>query len=184
MKTTKEIWNDYHAKLTTFIRGRVPSDVVDDLLQDVFLKVHSKIHTLRDHRMLESWLYQVTRNLIYDYYRAKEYTETLPKEIEQTQLPEEDSAQRELSQCLNSMITDLPTPYREAIQLSEIQRESQRQVAFHAGISLSGAKSRVQRGRLMLRDALKDCCSFEFNSSNQLISYEPKSTAYNCCQDC
>jgi len=72
------------------------------------------------------------------------------------------------------MVRELPDKYRTAIQLSEMENKTQKEVAEKEGISLSGAKSRVQRGRAMLKNMLDDCCQFEINQKNQVVSYEKK----------
>ena len=174
MKATEDIWFEYHKKLSAFIRNRVSDDVVDDLLQDVFVKIHTRMDSLKDDTKLESWLYQITRNAVIDYYRSNKPTEDLPDWIEQPQSDEEEIIRRELSSCLEPMIKQLPDKYREAIQLSEIERKTQKEVAELKNISLSGAKSRVQRGRGLLKAMLYECCQIEINQDNQLVSYEKK----------
>ncbi|MEM7538202.1 MAG: sigma-70 family RNA polymerase sigma factor [Chloroflexota bacterium] len=78
MKTTEEIWFDYQNKLSSFIRSRVDNDAVEDILQDVFVKVYTRLDSLKENAKLESWLYQITRNAVVDYYRAKRPTANLP----------------------------------------------------------------------------------------------------------
>lgn len=174
MKETENIWFEYHKKLSTFIRSRVANDVADDLLQEVFVKIHTWIKSLKEDTKLESWLYQITRNAVIDYYRSSRPTENLPEWIEQIKPDEVETVRRELSSCLEPMIKQLPDKYREAIQLSEIERKTQKEVSEIQNISLSGAKSRVQRGRALLKAMLHDCCEFEFNQNNHLISYKKK----------
>ncbi len=174
MKVTENIWQEYHSRLASFIRGKVDGDAVDDLLQDVFLKIHLHIDSLKDDTKLESWLYQITRNVITDYYRSRRVAEELPEWIEQPLPEQKDSIRRELSACLEPMVRHLPDKYRNAVQLSEIENRTQKEIAELEGISLSGAKSRVQRGRALLKSMLDDCCQFEINSKNQVISYEKK----------
>lgn len=161
-------------KLTAFIRSKVAKDMVDDLLQDVFMKVHTRIDSLKEDVKLESWLYQVTRNTIIDHYRSKKTTEELPDWIEQPQPEEEETIRKELSLCLEPMIKELPNKYRKAVQMSEMESKTQKEMAEQEGISLSGAKSRVQRGRALLNTMLHDCCQFEINKNNQVVSYEKK----------
>ena len=43
--------------------------MTEDILQDVFIKIHLKIDTLKDESKIKPWLYQITRNRIMDYYR-------------------------------------------------------------------------------------------------------------------
>jgi len=161
-------------KLAAFIRSKIAEDAVDDLLQEVFIKIHSRIDSLKDNEKLESWLYQITRNAITDYYRTRRASEELPEWLEQPQPTEEETIRRELSSCLEPMIKELPEKYRNAIQLSEIENKTQKEVAEQEDISLSGAKSRVQRGRALLKTMLDDCCQFEINKDNQVIYYDKK----------
>ncbi len=178
MKVTENIWFEYHKKLSNFIRNRVSDSVVDDILQDVFVKIHTQIHSLRNETKLESWLYQIARNAVTDYYRSKKPIEDLPDWIKQPQPDKEEIIRRELSSCLEPLVKQLPDIYREAIQLSEIEGKTQKEVATAKNISLSGAKSRVQRGRVLLKTLFHDCCQIEINKNNQLVSYEQKE------QDC
>lgn len=174
MNTTEKIWREYHSKLSAFIRSRVTGNVADDIIQDVFMKVHTRMETLNDDSKLESWLYQITRNAITDHYRSNKPTGELPDWVEQPKSDEAESVRRELSSCLEPMIKRLPDKYREAIQLSEIEKKTQKEVAELANISLSGAKSRVQRGRALLKNMLYECCKIEVNKHKQLIAYDKK----------
>ena len=181
MKTTENIWHEYHMKLAAFIKSKVSEDVVDDLLQDVFLKIHTQIDSLKEYTRLESWLYQITRNTVIDYYRSKRLTKNLPDWVQQPQSEKEVIIRRELSSCLGPMIKNLPDKYREAVQLSELENKTQKEIAKLTNISVSGAKSRVQRGRILLKAMLHDCCQIELNQNNQLISYEKKNKEGNFC---
>ncbi len=181
MITTEKIWHEYQEKLASFIRTKVAEDTVDDLMQDVFIKIHARMDSLREDTRLESWLYQITRNTIIDHYRSKQTTDELPDWIEHPQPDEEESIRKELSLCLEPMIRELPDKYRNAIQMSEMENKTQKEVAEQENISLSGAKSRVQRGRALLKAMLDDCCQFEINKKNQVISYVKKAKD---CKNC
>jgi len=181
VQSSENIWHEYHQKLAAFIRSKVADDVVDDLLQNVFLKIHTRIGTLKEEARLESWLYQITRNEIIDYYRSRRITEELPEWIAQPQAEEEQDIRRELSVCLGPMIGALADKYRAAIQLSEIENMTQQELAELEGITLSGAKSRVQRGRALLKTMLDDCCRFELNHNHQVVSYEKKQPDCSYC---
>jgi RNA polymerase sigma-70 factor (ECF subfamily) len=73
--------------------------------------------------------------------------------------------------------------YRQAVQLSEIEGLPQQEVADRLGLSLSGAKSRIQRGRLMLKDELERCCRFEFDRRGNVMDYEPRPER-TVCRNC
>ena len=182
MNTTEKVWLEYHNRLLAFIRSRVASDEAEDILQDVFVKLHAQIDSLKDNTKLESWLYQITRNAVIDYYRSKKPTEKLPNWIEQTQSGEDENTGRELSSCFAPMIKHLPDKYRVAVNLSEIKGIAQEEVAKLENISLSGAKSRVQRGRALLKNMLFDCCQIEVDHNNNLISCEKKDGTCKFCK--
>ena len=169
-------------RLLGFIRRQV-RDVEDaeDILQDVFVKIHTQIDSVKESNKLESWLFQVTRNTIVDYYRSRKPTEALPDWLEQKNINDSEKTRKELSLCLESMVKMLPEKYKKSVQLSEIEGKTQQEVARLERISLSGAKSRVQRGRKLLKEILNDCCQIEINRSNQPVSYEPKEQKCKIC---
>ena len=182
MNKTENVWIEYHDKLLSFIKSRVSDRfIAEDILHDVFVKIHSRLDTLDEQGKLESWLYQITRNTIIDHYRSNKIEEELPDWVGQHQIETEEKIRQELSSCLVPMINHLPEKYRSAIQLSEIDGKTQKEVAKQENISLSGAKSRVQRGRSLLKTMLHDCCKLEINKSKQVIDYEKKGKDCNSC---
>lgn len=177
--TTERVWYDFHTQLKHFIRKRVPDEhSAEDILQDIFLKVHTHMETLRDQDRLQSWLYQVARNAITDYYRLHKDTSVTSDLPELPVLPEDplDDVVKELTPCIKTMIDRLPTDYRQALLLTEYQGLTQKELADRLGLSFSGAKSRVQRAREKLKQMLLDCCHFQFDLSGRIIDYQPK-----CC---
>jgi RNA polymerase sigma-70 factor, ECF subfamily len=178
----EEIWKGYHSNLLAFIRKRVNDKAAaEDILQDIFVRVHSRIDTLENRSKLESWLYQITRNALIDYYRSRKPLEELPEWLEQPRISREEINRRELSSCLAPMIQQLPEKYRHAVQLSEIEGKTQKEIAEKENISLSGAKSRVQRGRALLKVMLHDCCKIEMNAMNQIVDYDRKNGDCTLC---
>lgn len=178
MESLDQIWHDYHSGLLSFIRRRVgAADLAEDILQDVFVKAHSRLNTLADANRVQGWIYQIARNTIIDYYRAHKSAEPLPDEMEQR--PEHNSENndeewRELGKCVLPMIKALPEGYREALLLSEIDGLPLKEVAERLNISLPGAKSRVQRGREKLKRAFLDCCHFKFDRRGKPIDWRRK----------
>jgi RNA polymerase sigma-70 factor (ECF subfamily) len=142
MNVTEVVWKEYHAKLHTFVRRRIDDHaIVDDIIQDVFLKTYIRLSSLKDEATLESWLYQITRNAVIDHYRTQKPSEELPEWISQPETNLNDQAKQDLETCLMPMINQLPAHYREALILSEIYQKPQKEVAKEQKISLSGAKS-------------------------------------------
>lgn len=175
--TTARIWESFHADLRKYIQRRVgdPS-TTEDLLQEVFLRIHRQLPQLQDDVRLSGWVYRITSNLITDHYRSRKPT------LEPVELPappqEPDNINQEVGTWLRFMIETLPETYRDAVRMVEVEGLSQAEVAAQLGLSLSGAKSRVQRGRKQLRDTLDRCCHVEFDARGNALDYQPRA---DCC---
>jgi RNA polymerase sigma-70 factor (ECF subfamily) len=182
MDVSEKVWLEYHARLRAFIKSRIAHDTAaDDILQNVFLKMHAGLDSLQDDTKLKGWLYQIARNAIIDYFRARRPTMDIPEWLPQPETDPREKVTQELSECLLPMIRLLPENYREAVILSELKGLTQKEVAEVQGISLSGAKSRVQRGRALLKNMLDDCCRLEFDHSGRLCDYERKGGTCDIC---
>jgi RNA polymerase sigma-70 factor (ECF subfamily) len=99
---------------------------------------------------------------------------------------EEGTAERELAQYLAVFVAALPSPYRDAITLTELQGMSQKDAAEMLGISLSGMKSRVQRGRRQIQEMLHECCDIALDARGRVLSYDRRTDARapeNCCDE-
>jgi RNA polymerase sigma-70 factor (ECF subfamily) len=167
--TLEHIWHEFAEKLGQFIRSRVADPAsAEDILQDVFVRIQKRLGQLRDPAKLQGWLYLIARNAIIDHYRTRKETvevlESLPAESNG-----DEHELEELKAAFRRMIYTLPEPYREALLLTEFDGLTQQQLAERVGISLSGAKSRVQRGREQLKTMLEECCSFEFDRRGKVI---------------
>ena len=165
-------WQDYRATLVRFVRSRVSdAEAAEDIVHDVLVKAYARRDSLRSEEKVEAWLFQMTRNAVVDHYRARRPAEAVPDDLV---APEsEGSAREELARCLSALITHLPERSRTAIELSEIQGLTQKETAERLGITLSGAKSRVQRGRAQLHDLLIECCRIERDVRGGIMAYEP-----------
>jgi RNA polymerase sigma-70 factor, ECF subfamily len=167
-------WQDYRAALVRFVRSRVnDSEAAEDIVHDVLVKAYARRDTLKNAEKVDAWLYQMTRHAIVDHYRAKRPSDELPEDLVAPE--KEGSAREELARCLTTLIEHLPAGSRQAIELSELQGLTQKETATRLGISLSGAKSRVQRGRAQLHDLLIECCRVERDVRGGIMDYEPSS---------
>src|SRR5215469_331577 len=184
--TTERVWEEFHTPLQQFIRRRISDEeTAEDVLQDVFLKIHQHMDALKDVRKLESWIYQITRNVIIDAYRSRRQEATL-ESAEALDLPEElpdDDIVSELLPSVRAMVRNLPELDRQALVLTEYQGLTQKELAERLGLSLSGAKSRVQRAREKLKQQLLECCHFELDRRGHIIDFQPRCV---CCStgDC
>lgn len=178
--TTESAWQAFSDQLRNFIARRAPTDAVDDLLSEVFIKVHTKIDTLADGDRLAPWLYRIARNTVTDHLRAVGRHGTVSLgDHDRTELAEASTAELDIAGGLRAMVEELPERYRQALILTEFEGLTQAQLGDELGLSLSGAKSRVQRARAMLKDELLACCHFEFDGRGRVIDYEPR---LRCCE--
>jgi RNA polymerase sigma-70 factor (ECF subfamily) len=175
----EELWIQYRPRLRGFIARRVTdSHAVDDILQVTFLKAHENLPALRSKGAIASWLYRIAENVIADHYRGQRSHEELPEELPAPE-SERDYAAELADRCVSPLITLLPEKYRTALMLADIQGLAQQEVARQLGISLSGAKSRIQRGRDKLRASLEACCDIKTGPLG-IIGYEPRETNRSC----
>lgn len=180
--TAQPPWEELTANLRAFIGRRVrnPSDV-DDLVQRVFLQILKGLESLRDAERVHAWIHRVARNVIADYYRSphvrRELTAGAAEDVAGLEttgeaVGEDNAALRELAACLAPMLEQLPPAYREAVTLADLDGVHQAEAARRAGVSLSGMKSRVQRGRKQLRAILEQCCRIHLDRRGGIVAYD------------
>jgi RNA polymerase sigma-70 factor, ECF subfamily len=182
-------WQSLRGELVRFVRARVGDEATaDDIVHDVLLRAVGELDGPQPPVHLRGWLYRVTRNAIVDHYRSRRPGEALtedentPAGMEAAQeATDEASAEHELAGCLTPLLATLPPSYREALALAEVEGLAQREIATRAGLSLSGAKSRVQRARKLLREAILDCCRVEVDRRGGVVDFQRRAgTAPNC----
>lgn len=179
---TENAWHELNNRLKQFIGSKVSDrNDAEDLLQDVFLKLHRHADALESEEKVQSWMYRVTRNAIIDYYRTRKLNVPFEDTRHHNGDAESDDAFKTLATGMRVLVRQLPDPYRQAIELTEFKGMTQKELADHLGISLSGAKSRVQRAREKLKRMLLECCHFEFDRLGKVIHYEPRCA---CCEKC
>jgi RNA polymerase sigma-70 factor (ECF subfamily) len=177
------MWAELHDRLHAFVARRVPDRaVVDDLAQEILLRLYKHIGRLREQDRLDAWAYQVARNVIADYWRNQAAARELafdPALSERVaSLPDlagfdlADQLRSEIASCLAPMVERLADPYREAIRLTDLGDHTQAEAAAELGLSTPGMKARVQRGRAQLRELLRACCRIELDRRGQVTEFE------------
>lgn len=168
------IYQRYSTHLLAFIRQQIKdSSSADDLLQEVFLKTMESCISEKEIKNLKSWLFQVTRNTIADYFRLQNKDFREEDYINLNHLNSADF-QQILSDDVSDMISLLPEEYALPLKWSDIDGIPQKEIAQKLDISLPGAKSRVQRARKKLRDLFFECCDVELDAQGNIISCEIK----------
>jgi RNA polymerase sigma-70 factor (ECF subfamily) len=147
-------WNNVQSELKGFVYKRVRDKALtEDIVHDVFLKVHAKIHQVKETDKLFGWIYQVTRNTITDHYR-KTSRSINPKDIDWESSPP--NYNDCVSNTIIELIPTLPEKYRIPLEMTELQNLSQLEVSQQLSLNYSSTKSRVQRARQMLKQKMEE----------------------------
>lgn len=174
------LWARFAAPLRSFVAARVPPEVdPEDVLQDVFVRIQAQLPNLRHAERVDAWIFQIARNVVADVYRNRERREGLAGRVALAHpAPVTDDDERDaeaaLASCLASIIVQLPEPYRQAIELTELRGMTQIEAARLVGVSVSGMKSRVQRGRVRLLGIIHDVCRVETDVRGRVIGCDPR----------
>jgi len=145
--------------LRLFVRGRVESSVVEDVVQNVLLSIHRARHTYRAERPFGPWVRAVARNAVVDHYRVRAAQRLREVPFEGDEVVAEDDAGgestgRPLSPGLMRAHEKLPPNQREAVELIQLEGLSTAEAAERAGTTLGALKVRAHRGYRALRAQL------------------------------
>jgi RNA polymerase sigma-70 factor (ECF subfamily) len=173
---TEAAWGTFADGLRRWLRARTRDDALaDDLLQITFLRVHERLPDLGDETRIAGWIWQIARNALADHYRARSVPVEPPDPDDAP-----DDALTGLAGWLAGEVAALPPQYRDAVRLTEIDGLTMRAAADALGLSVSGAKSRVQRGRALLRARLLRCCAVEVDARGRPFGFEGRSHRCGC----
>lgn len=172
-------WKELERHLRPYLARRVASAAdIDDLLQDIFVRMHRGLGALKDDERFGGWVYRVANSAIVDKARQRARAPQVDSDdvLEASALADEAEAQlqSDLGECVALFVGRLPSPYREAVTLTELEGLSQKEAAEMLGISLSGMKSRVQRGREKIRYMFEECCRISVDGRGRVIECEPR----------
>lgn len=180
-KTMKfnQIWLDFSKPVKEFIRSQTHNaEVTDDILQDVFIKIHQHLDELREEERLAGWVFQIARNTVLNYFRSIKKMTEQQSENYQINLEKTYFAENELNTMVGGWLDffrkELNPKYEEALRLVDIEGLTQVELAQKLGISISGAKSRVQRGREQLKQKLMNCCPVKVDAYGNIIEVRNK----------
>ncbi|MGB1042788.1 MAG: sigma-70 family RNA polymerase sigma factor [Tenacibaculum sp.] len=165
--TTNQVWTKYAKDLQFFILSKVKDKTTtDDILQNTFIKIHTKLHTLKDITKLKPWIFTIARNAIIDYFKNTNQTFNLGALETETQIEEHQHTEKD---CLHGILQNLPKKYKDPLFLSDIKGLKQQEVADTLQQSLSTTKSQIQRARKLIAKGFIDCCGFVLNENGKLV---------------
>jgi len=180
--------SEIRSAVRRFIGSRVNNAATaDDLTQEVLLKVHQRLPQVRDPRRLMGWVIQIARNTIIDFFRthrtSDQYIEETHADAAPTAPPvpaEENRLREDLNSYIRSVVQNLPPIYRDALVLTDFDGLTQVELAEQLGLSVSAAKSRVQRARAMVHQTIDRCCHFEVDRYGTVLNYFPRQSRCEC----
>jgi RNA polymerase sigma-70 factor (ECF subfamily) len=178
-------WQDVAARLRPFIARRVAPTEIDDVMQDVFVRMQRGLPQLRDEERFTSWLFQIARSSVAEHMRTRARHPIADDADQETAAATEEDdreAARHLAGCVSMFVAQLPSPYREAVTLVELEGKTAKEAAELVGISVSGMKSRVQRGRAQLRELFERCCEIAVDARGKPTDFTPR--AQPSCKSC
>ena len=146
----------------------------EEVTQDVLMKVYRKVGEFRGDSALSSWIYRITFNTAMSRLRNGRLARAAQKErerlesaanaderarmsrqpIDWSRMPDEELLRLQLRQAVTAAIADLPAIYREPVVLRDIQGLSTEEASSRLRLKDQTLKSRLHRGRLMLRERL------------------------------
>ncbi|MBX3734305.1 MAG: sigma-70 family RNA polymerase sigma factor [Verrucomicrobiae bacterium] len=177
--TVEELWADFAGRMRNFIRSRVRHHAdSEDILQEVFLKIHRNLPSLRADQKMEAWVWRIVRHAIADHFRDQRTGDPLLHDVEPA--TERSADLPDLACCLREFVDQLTPAHRDALRLTDWEGLTQADLARHLGLSISGTKSRIQRARAALKSRLDACCRFELDRRGTLIEATPREPA---CED-
>ncbi|MDP4178753.1 MAG: RNA polymerase sigma factor SigZ [Bacillota bacterium] len=174
----EKLWTLYQNRLLEYIMDKVQNKYdAEDIFQEVFIKVNQSFYNISDKSSIQSYIYKAAKNTIIDYYRKKrEIPIGIEGDISEEFISNElsDNISKEMAYCLRNILNDLPEKYQKPIKLYDIDGKKHKEVSKQLMISISGSKTRIQRGRQKLKKMLFKCCDFEFDAMGNVINYKKK----------
>lgn len=176
MKCLNNAWIEHAAELRGWAARRLDSPAAaEDFLQDLFLKALQQGERFCAVKNARAWLFEVARNALADRLRVKRETVELPDDLA---TPHQDiDIVDQLTGCLPRVLSELSKDDRDAIHLCDLQGMSQADFAKLKGLSLSGAKSRLQRARERLRIQMTSMCQVKLDHAGGVEDFVPRSPA-------
>jgi RNA polymerase sigma-70 factor (ECF subfamily) len=185
VNVSPELWREMSARLRPFVARQVAPPDVDDVLQDVFVRMQRGLGSLRDEERFTAWLFQIARSSVAEHARSRARhplaaVDEAAELAAATSEPDDRDASRALAACVALFVGLLPSPYREAVTQVELDGLTVREAAELAGISVSGMKSRVQRGRAQLRRLFEACCEIALDARGKVTGYRRRAPPCGC----
>jgi RNA polymerase sigma-70 factor (ECF subfamily) len=174
MNCLTKAWNMHEPELRGWARHRLGNPAeTDDFLQDLFLKALRQGEQFCSIQNARAWLFEVARNTLADRLRVQRDTVELPDDLV-SQIDEIDTVDT-LTACLPRVLSELSPEDRDAITLCDLEGMAQAEYAKAKGISLSAAKSRLQRARVRMKQQMTNACQVQLDGAGHVQDFVPRS---------
>jgi RNA polymerase sigma-70 factor (ECF subfamily) len=179
----QNIYVSFSEKIRRYLARLVREADVEDVTQEVFLKVNASLAEFRGDSSLSTWLYRIATNAAIDHNRKsstglKEQTaeEHLPDDsmteesmaVDPTPPQDRQLIRKEMNDCIKGVVDGLPENYRTVLILSDLEELTNNEIAEVLDISLETVKIRLHRARTRLKKELEHHCSFYKDERNEL----------------
>ena len=163
-----ELVRRYRNRLMTFVFRFVGDmESSEDIVQDTMIKVFTHKHYYKEIAKFSTWIYTIAGNLAKTELRKRKRrkvtllsqmnTDDRKYEIPSTELQSEDIVQGEYTErYIQKAILQLPLHFRTVVILRDIQELSYEEISKIVNVPLGTVKSRINRARLQLQQALKE----------------------------
>ena len=166
-------WSAHEAELHNWARRRLRNAAeADDLMQDLFLKALRQGERFCSVHNARAWLFEVARNTLADRLRVARETVELPEDLS-APLEDADTVDS-LTACLPRVLSELSDEDRDAITQCDLQGVPQADFASARGLSLSAAKSRLQRARQRLKARMTQVCQVQLDETGRVSDFVPR----------
>ncbi len=177
------IFDEYHPKILSYLSRIVGQVDAEDLTQEVFDKINRGLSRFQGRSSLSTWIYRIATNTAIDRSRSTAckyesshdaFEDDATQEssdhtaVKAAPLTEQLVIRKEMSDCVNEFIDNLPPHYRTVIVLSELEGFANKEITQILGISLGNVKIRLHRARARLKKALQEGCDFYYTAGNTL----------------
>ncbi len=161
----KSIYETFGPRIYNFLYKLLGSrNEAEDMTQQTFLTVLNRLDSLRNPDLLESWIYRIARNEVYQKFRRKPVDSLddddawpFAEKQEDPRLqgqPEKELLNEELRQVLSSVLQGIPLKLREVFILAVVDEKSYQEISEIVGRSLLSVKKDIYRARLMAKEKL------------------------------
>jgi RNA polymerase sigma-70 factor (ECF subfamily) len=196
--TSRQQWGQLRSDVSRLVARRLTSRAdVEDVVQEVLIRVWKHGADVRDEERFGAWLSRVAHSAVADHVRARQ---RLPLARYESREPsegpwatgatageqEEPETRALIAAVLRPFIAAMPSPYRETLAMSELDGLTHAAIAEKIGLSVSAVKSRVQRGREHLRRMLERCCEIGLDARGAPVTCEVRPDGVlpeGCCCD-